>query len=637
VDKTSGGVKCWGYNSSGQVGDNSTTQRTTPVNVSGLTSGVSAIAVGDFHTCALTTSGGVKCWGNNSNGQLGNNSTSNSSVPVDVSSLTSGVTAITAGGSHTCALLSTGGVKCWGRNGQGQLGDGTTTQRLTPVDVNGLTSGVSYVFAGYRHTCALTSGGGVKCWGLNDKRQLGDGTTTQRLTPVAVTGITSNGSSMTMGYAHSCAKVIGGGLKCWGSNSDGQLSDNTVTYSTTPLVIGFTGYTYAYDSTHKHAATSLSSGETYTYAANGNTLAPGATAGVTTRVENGVTYTQNYDAENRLISVNVTGQSLPTLFIYDGDGNLVKQIKPDNSKTLYVGGIYEVNKNAGGSVTGTKTYYPAAGAMRDGSTLYYVLKDHLGSASVLTNSSGGIVAGADTRYYPFGEARFSTSSMVTDKLFTGQRQIAELGIYHYGARFYSPKLGRFLSADTIVPRYAYPQSLNRFSYVVNNPLKYTDPTGHMMDDGNHGEGGHCDRKCIKRLNQERKHKKNKDKNEADGGGGHPLPSPALAAPDPDVPIACDWFDCALSAVSLIATVAAAVPGTIGVVGFGVDLVATVWAIGRTNDDYRQGEISKTRQYTPNITGIVGVLPGGLLGKWGFAVSFTAGLANLLVTATGLPN
>ena len=116
-----------------------------------------------------------------------------------------------------------------------------------------------------------------------------------------------------------------------------------------------------------------------------------------------------------------------------------------------------MDKNSGGSVTGTKTYYPAAGAMRVGSTLYYVLKDHLGSASVLTNTSGTVVAGADTRYYPFGEARFSTSSMLTDKLFTGQRDTG-LGIYHYGARFYSQKLGRFISPDSIVPGAANPQA-----------------------------------------------------------------------------------------------------------------------------------------------------------------------------------
>jgi uncharacterized protein RhaS with RHS repeats len=109
-----------------------------------------------------------------------------------------------------------------------------------------------------------------------------------------------------------------------------------------------------------------------------------------------------------------------------------------------VDGIYEVDKTSGGTVTGTKTYYPAAGAMRVGSTLYYVLKDHLGSASVVTNTSGTIVG--EDRFYPFGETRFTTGMMQTDKLFTGQREMAGLGIYNYGARFYSPKLGRFLSA-----------------------------------------------------------------------------------------------------------------------------------------------------------------------------------------------
>jgi RHS repeat-associated protein len=116
--------------------------------------------------------------------------------------------------------------------------------------------------------------------------------------------------------------------------------------------------------------------------------------------------------------------------------------------------------------------------MRVDGTLYYVLKDHLGSASVVTENDGDVAG--EQRYYPFGETRFSTGTMYTDKLFTGQREMAELGIYHYGARFYSPTLGRFLSADTIVPGYANPQNLNRFAYVLNNPLKYTDPTGHWV-------------------------------------------------------------------------------------------------------------------------------------------------------------
>ena len=127
-----------------------------------------------------------------------------------------------------------------------------------------------------------------------------------------------------------------------------------------------------------------------------------------------------------------------------------------------------------------------AGAMRINSTLYYTLKDHLGSASVVTDASGNILG--ENRYYPYGETRLTTGTIFTDKLFTGQREMAGLGIYHYQARFYSPKLGRFLSADTIVPSYANPQSLNRYSYVLGNPLKYTDPTGHRACEEDYGNG-----------------------------------------------------------------------------------------------------------------------------------------------------
>jgi RHS repeat-associated protein len=184
----------------------------------------------------------------------------------------------------------------------------------------------------------------------------------------------------------------------------------------------------------------------------------------------------------------------------------VKKVNPDNSKTIYVGGVYEVDKTSGGSVTRTVTYYPVAGAMRINSTLYYTLKDHLGSASVVADASGNILG--TQRYYPYGDTRLTTGTIFTDKLFTGQREMAGLGIYHYGARFYSPKLGRFLSADTIVPSYTNPQNLNRFSYVTNNPLRYTDPTGHMMSDG---DGGGCS-PCTQ-LPQKPKDKPKKDKNE----------------------------------------------------------------------------------------------------------------------------
>ncbi|HKD34429.1 MAG TPA: PASTA domain-containing protein [Gaiellaceae bacterium] len=229
-----GGVKCWGDNVFGQLGDGTTTARLTPVDVSGLTSDVAAVAAGNSHTCAVTTSGGAKCWGNNGSGQLGGCGSAACSTPVDVTGLTSGVAAITAGFAHTCALTS-GGVKCWGLNNHGQLGDGTTNDSSTPVDVSGLPSGVQAIAAGDYHTCALTSTGGVECWGSNQYGQLGDGTETDRPTPVDVSGLASEVGKVAAGGFHTCALTKAGGMKCWGSNGGGELGDGTTSDSTIPV------------------------------------------------------------------------------------------------------------------------------------------------------------------------------------------------------------------------------------------------------------------------------------------------------------------------------------------------------------------------------------------------------------------
>ena len=143
------------------------------------------IAAGAEHTCALTSSGGVKCWGRNNYGQLGDGTTTDRLTPVDVSDLADGVQSIEAGVAHTCALTASGVTMCWGRNDYGQLGDGTTTDRLTPVEVSDLAVDVQAIAAGPEHSCALTSGD-IRCWGGNGRGQLGDGTTTDRLTPVEV-------------------------------------------------------------------------------------------------------------------------------------------------------------------------------------------------------------------------------------------------------------------------------------------------------------------------------------------------------------------------------------------------------------------------------------------------------------------
>ncbi len=139
-----------------------------------------AVSAGGRHTCALTAAGGVRCWGDNFFGQLGDGTTTERHTPVDVTGLTSGVAAVSAGARHTCAVTTASGLKCWGRNLFGQLGDGTTTERHTPVDVTGLTSGVAAVSAGGLHTCAVTTAGGLKCWGRNITGPVGDGTTTDR-------------------------------------------------------------------------------------------------------------------------------------------------------------------------------------------------------------------------------------------------------------------------------------------------------------------------------------------------------------------------------------------------------------------------------------------------------------------------
>ena len=238
VVTTGGGAKCWGLNNSGQLGNNSTKLTSTPVDVSGLTSGVASISTNGNESCAVTTGGGAKCWGLNANGQLGNNSTTQSLVPVDVTGLTSGVASISVGGTFSCALTTGGGAKCWGVNNSGQLGNGNNTQQLTAVDVTGLTSGVASLSSGNANVCALTTGGGAKCWGYAQYGQNGDGTIRDRNTPVDVTGLTSGVASITGGmFSTSCAILTTTVMKCWGFNNYGELGDGNVNSKFVPTAL----------------------------------------------------------------------------------------------------------------------------------------------------------------------------------------------------------------------------------------------------------------------------------------------------------------------------------------------------------------------------------------------------------------
>ena len=250
----SGAVKCWGGNDSGQLGDGTIMLRRTPVDVIGLDAAVTSIAAGLFHTCAVTGNGGVKCWGSNYHGQLGDSTQTERFTPVNVIGLESGVTALAAGGNHTCALTTNGGVKCWGYNANGQLGDGTQETRLLPVDVSGLDSGVVAITAAHSHTCALTNSGGVKCWGWNFQGQLGDGTTTDRLTPVNVTDLASGIKIIAAGDGNTCAVTNQGGVKCWGWNAVGQSGNSVQSFQSIPRdVDGLTSGVKAIAAGNSHA------------------------------------------------------------------------------------------------------------------------------------------------------------------------------------------------------------------------------------------------------------------------------------------------------------------------------------------------------------------------------------------------
>jgi uncharacterized repeat protein (TIGR02059 family) len=227
-------VKCWGNNLHGRLGDGSTTDRLTPTQVSGLDSGVTAITTGDFHTCALLATGAVKCWGSNYAGQLGDGSTTTRNTPTQVSGLSSGVAAIAIASDHSCALLATGAVKCWGTGTYGKIGDGTSTSPTTPTQVSGLDNGVAAITTGRWHTCALLATGAIKCWGMNNGR-LGDGTTTDRSTPVDVVGGFSFGAD-TSSPTFSAAAVNSAGTQLILQFSE-ALSATTASASTFAVTV----------------------------------------------------------------------------------------------------------------------------------------------------------------------------------------------------------------------------------------------------------------------------------------------------------------------------------------------------------------------------------------------------------------
>ena len=239
--KSDGTVWTWGYNAYGQLGNNTTTDSAVPVPVSGL-SGVIAVAGAAYQTIALKADGTVWAWGWNGVGQLGNNSTVDSKVPVQVQGLTR-VRAIAAGASHLLALKADGTVWAWGYNSNGQIGNNTTTDALVPVQVIGL-SGVTAIAGGYTSSHALKADGTVWGWGYNGGGQLGNNSTVDSKLPVQVQGL-SGVAAIAAGWFHVLAVKGDGTVSAWGYNAHGQVGNNSLVDAKLPVsVAGLVNVSY---------------------------------------------------------------------------------------------------------------------------------------------------------------------------------------------------------------------------------------------------------------------------------------------------------------------------------------------------------------------------------------------------------
>ena len=235
--KTDGTVWCWGRNNVKQLGDGTTTNRTRPVQVIGL-SGATQIIAGQGFACALKSDGTVACWGDNGVGQLGDGTTTGRSTPTVIPGLT-GVTQISGNFMHVCVRLSDSTARCWGWNVLYQLGDGTTTNRLSPMTPSNL-DGIAQISAGVFQTCARLNDATVRCWGAGNNGGLGDGngvySTSTKTSPTGISGVTQIGNGT--GWNNQCALLSTGVLKCWGLNESGQLGDGTTTLRRSPVVSG---------------------------------------------------------------------------------------------------------------------------------------------------------------------------------------------------------------------------------------------------------------------------------------------------------------------------------------------------------------------------------------------------------------
>jgi alpha-tubulin suppressor-like RCC1 family protein len=388
VVRKDGTVWTTGRNSSGQLGDGTTTQQTAPV-IAYLTGGKS-LSANEVHTLAVTLEGHVYAWGSNGSGQLGDGTSSGQrTTPGIVSGLTD-IVAVAAGAGHSLALTSTGQVWAWGRNTNGQIGDGGTSVRLTPYQVPGL-SDVAGIAAGEAFSVAWTTTGAVWVWGANGVGQLGDGTQNERRNPTLLTNI-AGVTAVAAGRQHTLAVNSAGALYAWGHNSSGQLGDNTTSFKTAPVLISSLSGVSRVAAGYSHSLAVTQSGAVYAWGGNGG-----------------------YQVGDNTTTNRLAPTLLPNLpVMVDVSGGINHSIALDSSGSLWTWGT-----NANGQLgNGTATNQTTPAPVSDAGLSWGVSRPTLTPAPGIYTSTqqatlSTVTPGATIRYTVDGTAPTSSSTLYT--------------------------------------------------------------------------------------------------------------------------------------------------------------------------------------------------------------------------------
>ena len=270
IERT-GEAKCWGKNQYGQLGDGTEVNSSLPVSITGLGNKVQAIDASLSHSCALMESGEVLCWGDGSNGNLGDGTRNSSSKPVLAGkSFLAGT--ISVGEEHSCAITNGKRLHCWGENASGQIGNGTYSDALFPFEVKDLQLRNVAVAAGANHTCSINSIGYLYCWGDNESCQLGDGTDSSKTKPVWVSQLKEGVKVIAAGSYFNCAVTLSGSAYCWGANDNGQLGNGMAGYryreARAAKVQGLTGNVRSVTAGEQHACALMEDGTVFCWGKN---------------------------------------------------------------------------------------------------------------------------------------------------------------------------------------------------------------------------------------------------------------------------------------------------------------------------------------------------------------------------------